>query len=192
MTAADLRQLVDMFWNKISAYATGTPGVSARNTTSWYQVFHSQWHWLLLFVVLASLTALLWYKSRRAMPVDDPWHTFVPDVKDAKDSPFFAYLGHNILTESCANDPSNTSVDAIGRIPEHFHLQNAVLTRVLEEPQEFHDLNARNASPPIQQYRSYTYPDTRNRQIRFDRIEQICDAAHDRRWQRRTMHICAI
>lgn len=144
--------------------------------------------------MIASLFAIFKRQAQRDEFDDDELDNFDIEVKSRKDSPFFAYLGHNILTEGCANDPNNTSVDAIARIPEHVLLRNAVINNLRDEPVRYSDTNS---SPtldgrPIQHQRSYTYPDTKREQLRYDRVEQIYDVAHDRRWQRRTMHACGI
>lgn len=160
-------------------------------TPTWRDQVLSQWYWLLFLIIIMSATALLHRKYCQDVPGDIPWEEFIPSAKNSENSPFFAYLGHNILTEGCPNDPTNTSVDAIGRIVEYDQVKTRFLAEVSEEPPEYNS-RVRDASPSLHQYRSYTYPDIQNKHMRYDRVEQMSDVAQDRRWQRRTMYICAI
>lgn len=188
MIAIDFSSQTNMSLIKISAYATAIPGLSIWNTKTWHYFFRSHWHWLLLFIVCAAVTTILRYRRQQEYPDDDLWDPSSLEIKSSKDSPFFAYLGHNILTEGLANDPNNTSVHAIDRIPEHVLVRNALLSNVSEEPSNYDDRDLCTGIPPLRYERSYTYPDTKNQQIRHDCIEHINDAMYDRHWQRRTMH----
>lgn len=181
-----------MAWNNLTTHALGLSGQVTLNTTAWRKHLGARWYWLLLLLVaLPLLGAILRRRRRRTTPIDNPWQDFVPSIKNPEDSPFFAYLGHNALTESSPSDPNNTSVDAIGRIPDHFK-NTGSMDILLEEPQQY-ESDVSHALPPMHhQYPSYTYPDIQTMQIRFDRVEQIRDDAHDCRWQRHTMHICTI
>lgn len=182
-----------MAWTKIGGYATNIPDTLPLFTPTWREHILSQWHWLLLLLlmVVVSVTALLHRRYRQDRFTEEEWEDFIAPVQDSKDSPFFAYLGHNILTQGCPHDPNNTSMDAIGRISESPRFERATLHEVSEEPLEYNtDIN--DVSPSLHQYRSYTYPDSQNKQIRYDRVEQLRDTDPDRQWQRRTVHVYAI
>lgn len=180
-----------MAWSNISACATSMSDTLPLFAPTWRDRILSQWYWLLLLISIMSVTALLHRRYRQDVPVDIPWDDLIPSAKNSENSPFSAYLGHNVLTDGCPNDPTNTSIDAIGRIAGHDRLETPVLAEGSEEPQEYSS-GFRDASLPLHQYRSYTYPDTQNKQMRYDRVQQMSDTAQNRRWQRRTMYICAI
>lgn len=180
-----------MLWTRISAYATSLPNTLTFFTPKWRDHVLSQWYWLPVLIVIVAVTALLHRRYRQGIPVDTLWEETLPPMKISADSPFFAYLGHNALTESSPNDPNNTSIDAIERIMGHVQPENVMLTEISEEPQEYSP-DTHDVLPWVYQYRSYTYPDTQNKQIRIDHVEQMRDNAQDRRWQRRTVHVCAI
>lgn len=163
---------------------------SARN---WKENPHPMWVlWSVAFVMIAIATYLRRRKLQKLAAVTERTKEEVPafEKQPIPDSPFFAYLGHNALTEAVAQNPSNTSTHAIDRIPEHIKLRNTIFSHH-EEPQSY-DSDPSTDLPTSGHWRSYSYPDTPHRQVSFDHVLTMRDEENDRNWQRRTLHICGI
>lgn len=112
------------------------------------------------------------------------------DKGSSHDSPFFAYLGHNAITESIPTDAANGSMDAVDCIAEHARPRKAMAT-MIAEPRSYNLYHLQD-DPRNGQWRSYSYADTPNRQVSFDRVKQMRDEESCRRWSRRTVQFCGI
>lgn len=110
--------------------------------------------------------------------------------KEIAPSPFFAYLGHNVITESIAEDPSNTSGHAIDRITEHIKVRNTRISNRTEEPQSY-NFDSADGSVRTNVWRNFTYPDSPNRQLCVGIIETVHDSERER-WRRKTLQFCGI
>lgn len=115
------------------------------------------------------------------------------DISDdnISSSPFLAFLGHNILTESFARDPINTSVHAIDRIPGRTRLRALADLKTMKNVARYQQSQLGDRSQMSVCGTTFTYPDSPNRQVCVAGIEQVC-AEDERKWQRRTLHICGI
>ena len=155
------------------------------------------WMFFSAATILVALCVLACRRGWYATP-SRPTHTLVKytpilpfDVeKEIMPSPFLAYLGHNVLTESAAKNPNNTSVHAIDRIPEHIKLRNTVLSNRTEEPQSYgYDVAEDGIRTNL--WRSFTYSDTLNTQVCVSNVGMVHDG-NQRYWRRKTLQLCGI
>lgn len=151
--------------------------------------------WAFWFAALVMIAIGIYFRFRKlqhpAIADRNKEEVFTSDKRPIPNSPFFAYLGHNVLTEAVAQDPSNTSTHAIDRIPEHIKLRNTLFSHHEEEPWSY-DSDPSTGLPTSGHWQSYSYPDSPHRQVSFDRIRTMRDEENDRSWQRRTLHVCGI
>lgn len=159
---------------------------------AWQYIFSSSWALAYVAIACILLGVIL-----RKWPHHIPTQQTLPeqdvsghDEKSMQDSPFFAYLGHNAVTESHPTDSANTSIHAIHRIPEHIKFRNAMET-LSPEPQSY-AFDQPPEDPGNRHWRSFSYPDTSNMQVSFDSVQQMRDEEHCRQWSRRTIQFCGV
>ena len=158
----------------------------------WQQILFSPW--ALLCAATACIILVFCVQRRpRAITVRQPLPEAQAcdlDKTSIQDSPFLAFLGHNVVTESIAQDPVNTSIHAIHRIPEHIKFTDVIPT-LTAEPQPY-DFERLQEGPGDRQWRSHSYPDSPNRQVSFGSVQQMRDEKCCRQWSRRTIQVCGI
>lgn len=153
--------------------------------------FLRRWLWFLCATIFCIVVVIV----RRRYTVEPAIETKIADVvseldmKPIQDSPFFAYLGHNAVTEATAPNPNNTSTHAVDRVSEH--VKHRSLGVAMPEPQGHEASNFRGTSASGQ-WRNHTYPDSPNRQVSYDSSQIMLDEESRRQWQRRTVHFCGV
>lgn len=165
------------------------------DNTIMYWRNHSSSTWALFCVALALVivgTCFHRHKTQYVTPTH-PVATDAPGVNKQAllDSSFFAYLGHNAITESSAQNPSNTSSHAINRVSERMKLRRGSTPIITDEPQSDDSDQVLNTTTSGQ-WRNHSYPDSPNRQVSFDQSQSMHDDDNGRSWQRRTLYVCGV
>ena len=149
---------------------------------------------LMLFIVVGLLTTLVVHYNKRtqarafyesAIDIDD----LLADEKGlTKDYVHFAYLGHNAVTQSSANDPENTSSHAIYRLEQH--LKAAESSQAKEAQVSSHDDIVQREDPfDLGKWQEFTYTDSTAKQISFDTVQTLQSNQDLHHWRRKTRYI---
>ena len=181
-----------MYSSEFSSSVLTTSNMYEIHIMAWHHIFSSPW----ALACLAISCILLGLSLRKWAHLSSAGQTLLEqdirghDEKCMQDSPFFAYLGHNAITESKATDSANTSIHAIHRIPKHIRFNNATDSLTMEPRSYDFDKTPEDLSNI--HWRSFSYPDTSNMQVSFDSVRLMRDEEHGRQWSRKTIQFCGV
>lgn len=154
----------------------------------------SAYFWVILIFVLVIVKGLIYsWRTWKSQALNRQLEDHLPNIdkKAMQDPAFYAYLGHNAITESPPLGPGIIVFEAADHILTRGYLNELILDHTTKEP--LSDSHESSPYSPVQgRWRRFSYDDTDNQQLRYDARRREHDTQTGRRWQRRTMHACGI
>jgi len=140
---------------------------------AWHQFAYSPW--TMLCVAMVCVLVVLFVQKTRSersvVQVLPQKEVLNLSDKSAQSSPFFAYLGHNAVTESARYSVAHTTIHASQYISRHGKSMDADATRTAES-EHYSPCQPQNEAS-IGTWRSHSYADSSNRQVSFEHFRLL-------------------
>lgn len=158
-------------------------GLDIGSLIAWQTHIINEWNWLVLFVLMliAGIILLRIWLKRHSEVIHNQQQTSEREKDFQSDPAFYAYLGHNVITESSTHRSGNTSTHAIESMSSGVRQRDFRNLRIDtgSEIQAFEPMDER--------WFLHSYDDSPTKQVSFGNIETIFEPETQRYWQRKTM-----